>query len=125
MEIYKIISFVFVPLIFILALIFNKSLSLGLTKKFNVVFQIVSLLGLVWGFYSIISLFKWWSLLLIPIIWIFTLSVVSNFLTQRNSRSEASKGELLLEIQSTLGFFCFILIACSFTPYVLKWLEFI
>lgn len=125
MEIYKVVSFVFVPFIFILGFIFNKSLSLGLTSPINVFFQIISLLSFIWGFYSIISLFGWWSVLVIPIVLFFSLNVVGNFLVKRDHRSGLTAGEMLLMNQRIFGFFNTCLLIFSVLPYGLKWLNII
>lgn len=122
MEIYKIISFLFVPFLYVMALILNKSISLGLVRPSIAIFQVASLVGIVWGFFSIISLFGWWSLLVIPLVWGLSLYVTGNFLHHlRTIGSGNTAGEELIMAQGAYGVFTLIFFVASLTPYLWYW----
>ncbi|EMG9695764.1 hypothetical protein P1D17_004340 [Acinetobacter baumannii] len=125
MEIYKIVSFCFIPFLIITALLTSKSITLGLVRATNSIYSLISIIGIVWGIFVIISLFGWWSILVLPIVWFFSLIVVANFLTKRDSRSGLTAGETLLMNQGILGFFTTCLLIFSLLPYSLKWLDII
>ena len=125
MEIYKIISFCFTPFLIITALLTSKSITLGLVKPFNSIYSLISVVGIVWSIFTIISLFGWWSFLVLPVVWLFSLNVVGNFLVKRDRHSGLSAGEMLLENQGILGFITTCLLIFSLLPYCLKWLDII
>lgn len=122
MEIYKIISFCFVPLLLVMALVLNKSITLGLMRPVVVVFQIISFIGIGWAFFSIIKLFGWWSLLVIPITWGIVLFIVASFLDHLRAMGDGySQGEELLMGQGGYGALVVVFFVASTTPYLLHW----
>ena len=125
MEIYKIVSFCFVPFLIITALLTSKSITLGLVKPFNGIYSLISIVGIVWSIFAIIGLAGWWSILVLPVIWFFSLNVVANFLVKRDRSSGLSAGEMLLANQGVFGFFTTCLLIFSVLPYGLKWIDMI
>ncbi|HID5208401.1 TPA: hypothetical protein ACXENI_003920 [Acinetobacter baumannii] len=122
MEIYKIISFLFVPFLYVMALILNKSISLGLARPSIAIFQAASLVGIAWGFFSIINLFGWWSLLAIPLVWGLCLYITGKFLHHlRTMGSGNTVGEELIIAQGGYGVFTLIFFVASLAPYLWYW----
>lgn len=122
MEIYKIVSFCFVPLLLVMALVLNKSITLGLMRPVVVVSQVISFIGMGWAFFSIINLFGWWSLLVIPITWGVVLFIVAGFLDHlRTMDGGYSQGEELLMGQGGYGALVVVFFVASLTPYLLHW----
>ena len=125
MEAYKIISFIFACFSIPLALIYAKSVSLGINRPANAIFMPLTIGGFIWALFSIISLFKWWAFVVIPICWALTLYVVMIFLSHLGKGSDIRLTVELRDAQAGYGFFMFIFLVLSVIPYTLYWLDFI
>lgn len=105
-----------------MVLVLNKSITLGLVRPSVAIFQVISFAGIGWGFYSIINLFGWWSLIAIPITWIAVLLITLSFLKYLTAMNKGySQGEELLLGQGGYGILVLIFFIASAIPYLIHW----
>lgn len=109
---YKTVSVIFALPAILLALVFSKSLSVGVTRNVNGFLGLLTIPCLLWSVASFVLLFGWWALVALPVAWALVLWAAAAFVTH-----VARMGDSILDAQTGYAILMIFFLLLSLLPY--------